>query len=553
MIVEFLVVAGTVASWKRSRLKRNAHISGTVAATSKALGNNSSALAVVKSALAPVRAHKESLQTYNAESPDQKADSNALSEKRELKRTLSIFAGSSVIAIAGSLFYPPLAFLSIPGALYLTRDVYFNTAKVLLRGGRISVDPLMAIFTTSMFYQGYYLVGHFFISLYLLNRQLVKRVKHESKKNIIDVFRDQPRTAWAIVNGVEIELSISDIQKDTIVVVRAGESVPVDGRVIEGYAAVDQHLLTGESQPADKNAGDTVYACTIVLTGAIQIQVEKTGEETASARIGQILNKTIEFKTNKQLWAEKITDQTVVPTLGLSVLALALAGPTTALIVINSHFRYRLTLATSTCTLTYLNLAAQKGLLLKSGLVLEKVLKVDTVVFDKTGTLTLETPSVAGVTAFRDWKTVTILSMAAAVESRQSHPVAKAICSEAEKLNLTIEESTEASYQVGYGLEAVVGDQQIQVGSLRYARQQGFDIPLELSEQEAECHELGNSLIVVSVNGTIAGAIELQASIRPESESVIQTLREQGLSLHIISGDHPTPTRMLAETLSIDN
>jgi Cu2+-exporting ATPase len=512
-----------------------------------------SPFARAKAKLLQAKAHQKSLQTFASDSPDQPKDLAVIEEKRELKRTLSIFAGSSFLAVSGLLFYPPLAILSIPGALYLLRDVYINTAKGLKKGKKLTVDPLVAIFTISMFSQGYYVANHFYIALYLLNRELVKRARKESKKNIIDVFRDQPSTAWVLIDDVEIELPIEQIEDDAIVVVKAGESIPVDGQVLEGFAAVDQHLLTGESQPNEKNIGDQVFACTVVLTGSIQVRVEKTGEETASAKIGRILNNTVDFKTQKQLWAEKFTDQTVAPTLGLGALALAFIGPTSALIVINSHFRYRLSLATSMSVLTYLNLAAQKGILLKSGIILDELQSIDTIVFDKTGTLTLEMPHVVGTTAFGNWQGDEVLSLAASVEARQSHPIAKAICHEAEQADLTTEDVSEASYQIGYGLVAEVKEQKIQVGSLRYARQQGFDIPESLVEKEAQCNEMGNTLIIVSVNNEIAGAIELQATIRPESESVIRELRELGLSLHIISGDHSAPTKALANQLEIEN
>lgn len=512
-----------------------------------------SPLRQAKSKLLQARSHQKSLQTYLAESPNNQQDELALAERRELKKNLTVFAGSSAIAVTGTLLYPPLALLSIPGALYLVRDVYANTAKALMNRGKLTVHHLVAVFMTCMLYQGYFIASHFFISLYLLNRQLVKRAKQVSKRNIIDVFRDQPRTAWVMIDGVEIETPISDVQENATVVVSAGESIPVDGNVQKGFATVDQHLLTGESQPSEKGIGDPVFACTVVLTGKVYIQVEKTGEETASAKIGQILNNTVDVKTGKQLWAEKFTDQTVAPILGLSAVALAVAGPTSALIIINSHFRYRLTLATSTCVLTHLSLGAQRGLLLKSGLILDEMQSIDTVVFDKTGTLTLDIPHVIGISAFGEWSEESVLSMAASVEARQSHPIAKAICEKAEQEGLITEEASDANYQIGYGLVAAVKEQQVQVGSLRYAREQGLQIPDALLEKETACHEMGQTLVVVCVDSQVAGAIELQATIRPESEAVIQELRDLGLSLHIISGDHPAPTKALADTLKIDN
>ncbi len=498
-------------------------------------------------------AHKRSLQTFTDESQAKKEDNKTVIANRNFKRTRSIFIASTSIAILGSLFYPPLALLSLPSALYLTRDVFVNTSKMVTQGKPISVDAMMSIFECSLFYQGYFVACHFFIFLYLLNRHLLNRIKDESSKNIIDVFRDQPRTAWVIIDDTEMELPIKEVGKHFVVVVRAGDSIPIDGHIVKGFASVDQHLLTGESQPVEKTVDDTVFACTVVLTGSLHICADKTGDQTASAQIGQILNQTIDSKTNRQLKAEQLTNKTVLPTLGLGAISLALFNPTTALIVINSHFRYRLTLATATCALTFLNLAAQRGILLKSGIILELLNKVDTVVFDKTGTLTLETPHVGDVHTFGTWQSDDIIRLAATVESRQSHPIAKAICNEAENRKLTIETMTDSSYQLGYGLAALAGDKSIQVGSLRYAQKEGIKIPTELFEKEAACHELGNSLVIVSVDGQLAGAIELQATIRPEAETVIQNLHSRNLFIHIISGDHPAPTKALADKLHIDH
>ena len=526
--------------------------SGLLYASKTAQAGSKSPLKQIKK-LVQFQSNQKSLQTNLAKSPNKQLDEIELSEKRELNKNLTIFAGSSTLAIAGSLFFPPLALLCIPSALYLVKDVYINTARAVVGGGKLNVHHLVAVFMTCMLYQGYFIASHFFISLYLLNRQLVKRAKQVSKRNIIDVFRDQPRTAWVVIDDVEIEMPIADVQENATVVVSAGESIPVDGVVLEGLASVDQHLLTGESQPTEKGLGDQVFACTVVLTGKVHVRVEKTGEETASAKIGQILNNTVDVKTSKQLWAEKFTDQTVGPILGLSAIALAAVGPTSALIILNSHFRYRLTLATSTCVLTYLSLGAQRGLLLKSGLILDEMQSIDTVVFDKTGTLTLDTPHVIGISAFGEWTESSVLAVAASVEARQSHPIAKAICQQADKENLTVEEASDSNYQIGYGLVAAVKEQQVQVGSLRYAREQGLQIPEALIKKEAACHAMGQSLVVVCVNSQVAGAIELQATVRPESASVIQGLRELGLSLHIISGDHPAPTKALADSLQIDN
>ncbi|MEK7990674.1 MAG: heavy metal translocating P-type ATPase [Thiotrichaceae bacterium] len=507
----------------------------------------------LKQKLSAITAHKRSLDTFTDESTAKKEDDKAIAAKRDFKLTRSVFLSSTSLAIAGSLFYPPLALLSIPTALYLTRNVFINTYKMITQGNPLSADAIMSIFVSSLLYQGYFIACHFFIFLYLLNRHLLKHIKDESSKNIIDIFRDQPRSAWVVIDDTEMMLPIEEVRQGGIVVVRAGDSIPIDGHIVKGFASIDQHLLTGESQPVEKKLGDTVFACTVVLTGHVYICVDKTGDQTASAQIGQILNQTVDFKTNRQLKAEQLTNKTILPTLGLGAASLVLFNPTTALIVINSHFRYRLTLATATSALTFLNLAAQRGILLKSGIILELMNEIDTVVFDKTGTLTLEIPHVSDVHTFGAWQADDVIRLAATAESRQSHPIAKAICNEAKKRELTLEEITDSNYQLGYGLVAVAGDKNIQVGSLRYAQQVGIEIPDALFEKEAACHQHGDSLVIISVNEQLAGAIELQASIRPEAEAVIQYFQNRGLSLHIISGDHPAPTKALAEKLHIDH
>lgn len=502
--------------------------------------------------LAPISAHKKALAIMADNTTSGLTSEEEQKKKQESRKTLAIFSGSTALSIAG-VYAPTLALLSLPGALYLLRNVYTNTAKNIFKGKFTGVDSFVAFFSTSIILLGHFFILHFYISLYLLNRFLVGKVKNESQKNIIDIFRDQPNSAWSIVDGVEVEVPTSSLEKDALIIVRAGESIPVDGIVTEGAATVDQHKLTGESQPVEKQVGDSVFACTVVLTGFIYVQVEKTGEATTSARISSILNNTVNFKTKKQLWAEKFTEQTTVPTLGLSAAGLILAGPTVALTVINSHFRYRLTLATSVSALTYLNLAAQQGILLKSALILEKLKDIDTVIFDKTGTLTTEIPHVTNITTFNNWTTDAVLSLAATAEARQSHPIAKAICNKAEELALPIEQIDDVNYQIGFGLTAHIQNQKVQIGSLRYAEQLGLEIPKSLHEKAEQCHHIGNSLIVLSVDNKIAGAIELQASIRPEAATVIKNLSDLGVSLHVISGDHPAPTKQLSETLGIRN
>ena len=158
--------------------------SGLLYARKTVKAGGKSPLKQITTKLLQAKSHQKSLKNYLAESSNKQQDELALVEKNELKKNLTIFAGSSALAITGTLFFPPLALLSIPGALYLVKDVYINTAKAVIGGGKLNVHHLVAVFMTCMLYQGYFIASHFFISLYLLNRQLVKRAKQVSKRNI---------------------------------------------------------------------------------------------------------------------------------------------------------------------------------------------------------------------------------------------------------------------------------------------------------------------------------------------------------------------------------
>lgn len=337
-------------------------------------------------------------------------------------------------------------------------------------------------------------------------------------------------------------------------VVHAGSVIPVDGVITEGSAAIDQHILTGEYQPVEKAVGDDVFALTLVLSGKIYVKANKTGEQTAAAQIADILNDTISTKTDIQLWAREISDKTVLPTLVMSGLALPLLGPISSVVIINSHFKYRVTIAASIGVLQYLNQASHNGILIKDGHTFELLRKVDTVVFDKTGTLTEEQPNVAGIHACEGYTQQQVLRYAAAAEARQSHPIARAILHAAAEQQLELPEAEDTDYQLGYGLTVKVEGGIIRVGSLRFLQQEGLSIPVQVHEVRERCHAVGAPMIAVARDDAVIGAIELATSIRAGTQELITALRERGITAtYIISGDHEAPTRKLAQELEIDH
>lgn len=307
----------------------------------------------------------------------------------------------------------------------------------------MNTDVLFAILLIYFLVTGYFFVDSLYAVMLTVNRKLVTKIKDDSKKTIINVFREQPRFVWLYTNGVEVDHPFEAIKQDDMIVIHASETIPVDGRVTEGIASVDQHILTGESQPVDKSIGDPVFALTIVQSGRLYVQVEKTGEETTAAHIGHILNRTVDSKTNMQLQAEVIGDRTALPTLLFSGLTLPILGLQSAIVVLNSHSGKRLSVAASIGILNFFKLASRKGLLIKDGRHLEALSTVDTIVFDKTGTLTQEQPSVGRIYTSNGYEENEILRYAASAEDKQTHPIACAIVHEAMTRRLELPSLTE--------------------------------------------------------------------------------------------------------------
>ncbi|OAD23484.1 heavy metal translocating P-type ATPase [Candidatus Thiomargarita nelsonii] len=228
-------------------------------------------------------------------------------------------------------------------------------------------------------------------------------------------------------------------------------------------------------------------------------------------------------------------------------------GPVPALTVLWSELGSNMIYAGPLTILSYLQILSRHGILVKDGRVLESLRQVDTVVFDKTGTLTLEQPTVGQIHRLGDWDENTLLGYAAAAEYRQPHPIAKAIVDKAASKNLELPDLDEASYEVGYGIKVLIDGQLIRVGSGRFMSREGIELPEVAQNIQAQAEEMGFSLIYIGIDQQLGGILEMHPNIRPEAVEIIHFLKQRGMKLYIISGDHEHPTRRMAETLDIDH
>ena len=487
-------------------------------------------------------------------------EGDEVSTMSKVDRDLIISSVSLGLATAGALFYSPLSLLSVPGLLWIT-VVNCEDAYGAFKDGRgISIYTLSALFSSGTILTGAYFAGSLGAFFVRFSKKLLSKTEDNSIQSLINVFGDQTRFVWLFRDGIEIKTSVDTLCAGDIIVVHAGETIPVDGKITFGTAAIDQRVLTGESQPTQKEVGDQVLASTVVLSGKLLIEVEKAGQDTLAAQIGQILNQTKDFKNEILSWGEDISDKSARTTIALSALLLPFLGATTAVTVLNASFGIYMMALGPLSMLSFLNFAGHAGILVKDGRSLQVLTEIDTVVFDKTGTLTLEQAHVGQIHTLRGISEDELLTLAAAAEYKQTHPIALAIREAASSRDLSLPEISSAHVEIGYGLKVKIANNPpsscdaslIRVGSGRFMELEGIKIPSGIQQVAEMCQENGYSLVYVAINDQLAGAIELHATIRPEAKEVINELRKRKMEIVIISGDHEQPTRKLAQELGID-
>jgi heavy metal translocating P-type ATPase len=473
---------------------------------------------------------------------------------QENNRYLAISGASVGVALVGEMVFPPLIAVSIPLTLYTSLPIFEDAFDNLVQKRKLRASVIDSVALIGTLVTHYYVASAFASMIFYSGRKLLLKTEDNSKRHLFNIFGEQPRSVWLLKDGVELEIPFAELMKDDVIVINGGGVVPVDGDIVYGSAAVDQHMLTGESQPVEKNIGDPVLAGTLVLAGRIQVRVERAGQDTVAAHIGDILQNTATFTSSVESKSIALADNLVWPTLGMSTLTfIALRNPVSAIAVLSCNFSEVVRIVLPLGVLNHLHHASQQGVLIKDGRSLELLNSIDTVVFDKTGTLTQEQPHLGAIHVWNDLDENGLLRLAAAAEQRQTHPLAHAILQAAYTRGLSIPVMEDARYEMGYGLKVQIDGKIVRVGSARFMALEKLSLPKAAHAVQTSCHDNGNTLVFVAIDDDIAGALELHTTLRPEAAQIIKALKKRGLKLYIISGDHLAPTRALAATLGIDN
>jgi Cu+-exporting ATPase len=408
------------------------------------------------------------------------------------------------------------------------------------------------------------------ITLILLGKSLEAVSKGKTGEAIKKLMNLSPKTATVIKDGAETEIPIDAVAVGDIILVRPGERIPVDGTVTDGVTSIDESMLTGESIPADKKAGDRVYAATINKNGLIKFTAAKVGADTALARIIKLVEDAQGSKAPIAKTADVVSGYFVPIVFGIAVLTFAawltggkdIAFALTAFIsVLVIACPCALGLATPTAIMVGTGMGAKNGILIKGGEALETAHKIKTVVFDKTGTVTEGKPAVTDISAETGFDKAELLRLAAAAEKGSEHPLGEAIVRAAENEGLELPPIESFQAVTGFGIAVTADSKRILIGNEKLMSDKNIPVGAARTRADNLAGE-GKTPMYIAVDGKLAGIIAVADVVKRNSRAAIAALHKMGITTVMLTGDNARTagaiaaqtgiTRVLSEVLPQD-
>ncbi len=454
------------------------------------------------------------------------------------------------------------------GSIFIIGTYYSLKARKLNMSVLIATGVLAAyLFSVLLTFiqpesETFYEAAALLVTFVLFGHWMEMKSRRGTSDALRALFDLVPPKALVVRNGQEITIPSSEIVQGDIVVLRPGDKVPVDGEIIKGETSIDESLVTGESIPVAKKGGDKVVGGSVNLTGAAKFKATKVGSETVLAQIIKMVETAQNSKAPGQRIADKAAAILVVVAIGSGAAAflgwyfVAGVGLLTALTFAVSTVVIAcpdaLGLATPTAVAVGTGLGAKHNILIKDAVTLENTSKLNVIVLDKTGTLTEGKPKVTEVVVSQGFDKNSVLAVAAAVERSSNHPISVAIIEEAKKQNLSIEKKIEKFEAIGgHGVRAIADGKVVIAGTERLMKQNNID----LSPLQKEINRLlgtGNTISVVAIDGKVVGAIGVADTVRETAKKTVQKLKEMGLEVVMITGDHEQVAKAISADLSID-
>ncbi len=476
-------------------------------------------------------------------------------------------------------------FLTLP-ILYLNRK-YFSTGFQAIWHRSPNMDSLIALGATAAFVYsvgaiyaiGYYM-GHgdmqmahsygmefyfesagMILTLITVGKYMETRSKGKTSEAITKLLDLAPKKATIFKNGAEIEVPIEQVQKGDIIVVRPGQSIPVDGIVVEGFSAVDESALTGESIPVEKNIGDTVIGATVNKTGYFKFQAEKVGSDTTLSQIVQLVEEASASKAPIAKLADKVSGIFVPVVIAIAVIAmivwLLLGYPFSfalsigiAVLVISCPCA--LGLATPTAIMVGTGKGAENGILIKSAESLEIAHEIDTVILDKTGTVTEGKPKVTDILLAEGVFQNRLLKSAMAVEQLSEHPLSEAIVKYAKEKNIAVENGENFEAIAGQGIKADVFGKKVIAGNMKMMKAEKIEQDILFQKGEALAKE-GKTPLYFAEDKKLLGVIAVADVVKDTSKEAIAKFHDMGIDVVMLTGDNQQTAQAIAKQVNLTN
>ena len=448
---------------------------------------------------------------------------------------------------------PVLVTLNMPLMLWNAIPIARRAWKVWANESRLNIDVLDTLAITSSVLQGNPLAGCVITWLIKLGDWIRDLTAAGQKRAISELLEFQTRIAWVLRDGHIASVAATELTVGDLVVVYPGEIIPVDGEIIDGQATIDQKTITGEGLPVSRCKGEAAFAATVIREGQITIRALRVGEATTAGQIVHLVESAPIGDTRMQNHAERFADRLVAPTLALATGTAAVTGDFTrflSLVIVDYGTGIRV--AAPTSVLSSMTYAARAGIIIKSGGHMEKLADIDTIVFDKTGTLTHGIPAVIDLLSYQDTITPNhLLGLAAAAETKLTHPVAEALRAKARELKVNIPPCNESTYRLGLGVEGQVNGYYVHVGNERFMRQSDIAVGKAESHRTA-LDERGYSSLYIAVDGKLAGLVPYCDEIRKESRQVVRRLHAMGIAHSImLTGDNGVVARAVCRDIGL--
>lgn len=461
--------------------------------------------------------------------------------------------------------------LATPVQFYIGYQFYHG-AYAALKNKSANMDVLVALGTSAAYFYSvygmvigkhelYFETSAVLITLVLFGKYLEALAKGRTSDAIKKLIKLQAKTAMVERDGVIIEISIKEVIKGDIIVVRPGEKIPVDGEIIDGFSSIDESMITGESIPVDKKVGDTVIGATINKYGTFKFKATKIGKETVLAQIIKAVEDANATKAPIQRMADIISGYFVPAVVGIAIITFigyyfwltpsdfehALV---TAIAVLVIACPCALGLATPTSIMVGTGKAAEHGILFKGGEHLENTQKISAIILDKTGTITKGQPELTDYLAISITEEE-LLRKVASIEKNSEHPIGKAIVKGVEEKGIELLPVSDFEVVPGKGLKATADNENLYVGTRKFINELGIDTKIIDNKMES-LEEQGKTVAILANNSKIYGIIAVSDTIKDDSKDAIVKLKKIGIKVIMVTGDNKRTAQYIAKEVGVD-